>query len=566
MQTIKPNKLVQPFSALIDKYGRSGLVSSILNREATACGLTKPGDLKVISNRLGWVDVFEQMLEEKDRFEQFVASIQKDNICHLLILGMGGSSLAPEMYGQIFGCKSFLKSYQIVDTTSPTAIEKIDHDIDFTRALLIVASKSGTTVETISQFRHFYKIVKEKRPLKVGRYFAAITDQGSALYNIGQRNRFREMFINRSDIGGRYSALSYFGLVPALFTRLNISKFLHEAQVQAGVMQSQSDRCDALKLGLVLGLAAKSGMNKLKFYASPRLRPFVAWLEQLIAESTGKNGLGLIPVDDDYDCPGIWQPDWVIVNMTTGNDQSKKAPDSQRNNTTDNPIINIALPDLDSLGGEILKWEMATVIAARVMGVNPFDEPNVTESKKNSMALLTAKKKRGRRGKPVPDPVLVKGKIDIVSVSDSGLDLRRDRGKSQQEMLNIFLERVAKSDYLAILAFIERSTEVEKKMAILRSSICRKFNITVVRGYGPRYLHSTGQLFKGGPQIGHFLILQQEFDRAVEIPRSDFNFTELIRSQAKGDIKALQKRKRPLININLGSDPVSGLHHLSALI
>jgi glucose-6-phosphate isomerase len=561
-QKLNSGSLETVYKSQLDRAHKTGLITEIINKNPAVFRKRDKGHQKIILNRLGWVDVVEEMQAEMRRIDELVQYVRQMGTRHLLVLGMGGSSLGPEVFGKLFGAKSWLKSYTIIDTTAPSQLESIMKTIDLEKSFFIISSKSGATIETISQFRFFFKKMKQLRPLKVGNYFAAITDRGTDLHRMARRNRFQETFINHEDIGGRYSALSFFGLVPAAFTRADLPEIIKHANDFLNIMKDEGSTNDALTLGTLMGCCAKSGCDKLKFITTESIAPFIVWIEQLVAESTGKELKGIIPIEGGANGAGYNPEDCLYINYSMRGDRARSLP-MQKGSVGRLPSIAIEMFDLSTIGAEMLKWEMATTIAATIMGVNPFDEPNVAESKRNMAAILHHK--RGPR-KIIPiDPYTSYDGLDVISISGiKGLERKRNVGA--EEMMQKFLAGIRKGDYLSILCYSEMDDEIEERLTRLRRLIETKYAITTLRGYGPRFLHSTGQLFKGGSQKGHFLIIEREYKTDYEIPGQNISFGRLIKAQAQGDIKALRKRKRPVININLKEDPSAGLDRLCELV
>lgn len=562
-QRIFPGAVRHDYDVHLERGRKDHWVQALINKNPSIFKKQDAAAHKVIVNRLGWIDIIRRMPSELTRLESLVEEVRKSGAVHIFVLGMGGSSLAPEVFGKMFGRRSWLKSYTVVDTTAPSQLATALKAVDLTRSFFIVSSKSGTTIETVSQFRFFFRLVKQLRPLKAGNHFAAVTDEGSELHRMGRRNRFRQIFLNPADIGGRYSALSFFGLVPAAFTKAHLSAVLDGAQHYLHHLESSPDDNEALELGVLMGCAAARGYDKLSCLASPRLTPFVPWIEQLVAESTGKEQTGVIPIDGEslaaWSAPGA---DRTFVSLAmTG--EKHLLPTSALTGKSPAPRAAITLPDPHALGAEMLKWEMATAIAAVVMGVNPFDEPNVSESKKNTTAII----QEGRRHRRVvpPVPLCVSDDIEIIAAADvKGITSRESL--TAAEIMERFLSGAGRGDYFAVLCFAEMTPETEDLLARLRRAIQEKTGIAALRGFGPRYLHSIGQLYKGGAPKGHFLVIEREYPVDFDIPKLSLPFGRLIKAQAQGDIKALAKRKRPVVTVNVKTDPVAGLGHLLSLV
>jgi transaldolase/glucose-6-phosphate isomerase len=562
-QKVFTGALKNEYETYLEKAHNINLIGEIIRKNPGVFNKREKSHQKVIANRLGWIDAIREMPNQLEKIENFVQQVRASGVRHLFVLGMGGSSLCPEVFGKMFDKRKWLKSYTVIDTTAPGMIDSILKKTDLGKSFFIVSSKSGSTIETISQYRFFFKRIKTLRPLKAGDCFAAITDDGSDLHRIARRNRFREIFLNRSDIGGRYSALSFFGLAPGAFTNANLREIVRRAGAFLDLLETKANDNDALTLGTLMGCGANRGFDKLIFRASPRTAPFIPWIEQLVAESTGKEKKGIIPIEGLINgASGGCADDCIYVHYRM---RGERQPAQAAKNVDKNeaPRVVIETEEPHSVGAEMLKWEMATVAASTILGVNPFDEPNVAESKKNTAAII--KTKRSHR-KIAPQPPLPDcGAIDIKSVSDIK-GMRGKRKLTPEEILRKFLDGVNKGDYLSILCYTEMTPEIEERLVELRTAFEKEICAVTLRGYGPRFLHSVGQLYKGGSPKGHFLVLEREYRTDYKIPKLNISFGKLIKAQAEGDIRALKKRKRPLINIGLKNDPVAGLDRLLELV
>ena len=373
-QILHEGGLKNEYDTRIEHVRSLNLVSEIIKKNLEVFGKREKSHQKIILNRLGWIDVVRRMPDRLERIENLVRQVKGAGLKHLFVLGMGGSSLCPEVFGKIFGRRSWLKSYNVVDTTAPGQIEAFLNKTDPKLSFYIVSSKSGSTIETISQFRFFFKKIKELRPLKAGSYFAAVTDEGSDLHRIARRNRFRETFLNAADIGGRYSALSFFGLVPGGFTKASLKDIVKSAGEFLEQLESSGNDNDALSLGVFMGVGALNGMDKVTFRASSTMKPFVAWVEQLVAESTGKEKKGIVPIEGEpaegfLDCAD----DRIYVYYHLKGDPYPADFVKPKGNSK-YPTVTIELDNPHALGAEILKWEMATTIASVVIGVNPGNQ------------------------------------------------------------------------------------------------------------------------------------------------------------------------------------------------
>jgi len=561
-QLLYPGNLKKSFETRLEKAGKSDLVSGILRKNPVVFRKKEKAHQKLIASRLGWIEIAREMQDEVDRIEQFVKDVKDDGLKHFLLLGMGGSSLGPEVWQKVFGPASWLKSFHIADTTVPTTLKKITESVDLRTTFVVISSKSGTTMETLAQYRYFFRLIKDLRPLKAGTNFGAITDDGSEVHRISRRNRFRELFLNREDIGGRFSALSYFGLVPAAFTKANLKNIVGGAVEFLNDMETNPTSNAALELGAFLAAGAMDNFDKLHLQATPELAPFISWIEQLIAESTGKDEKGILPVNSGSNNDCFSKADdrlYVYFNL-----KGKRLPAHvQSFNRSRTPAVVIELADPHALGAEMLKWEMAVSVASAIMGVNPFDEPNVAESKKNTLAVLDAKK--GRRI-IVPDPPLCTLEEIIFEFDTDVPGIDRRRNISADEIMPKFVEGLKKGDYVSLLCYGEKNNEVDKRLTKVRDLLEKHDCITVHQGYGPRYLHSVGQFHKGGRQNGHFLVFEQEYQEELDIPKLNISFNRLISAQAEGDIKALRKRNRPVVHVKLRTDPIKGLDKFIELL
>jgi len=453
---------------------------------------------------LFWLRVFaDEVRQEFDR---------------VVLLGMGGSSLAPEVLWRTFGWQDGYPALHMLDSTVPGAVQNVDGGGDLSGTLFIVASKSGTTLETMSFFRHFWK-----RTGGDGRQFVAITDPGTSLERLGNEKSFRRVFRNPPDIGGRYSALSLFGLVPAALLGIEVVTLLERAQAMAHRCSpdgSVEDNPGAV-LGAMMAEAALAGRDKLSFVLSPGVSSFGLWVEQLVAESTGKNDKGIIPVVcEPPDAQLRCSADRLFIGVSLDDDRSEAFDRKLQAIETDgSPLTRIELADPYDLGAEFFRWEFATAVAGAVLGVNPFDQPNVAESKENTKRVLAG------GGSPT------------------------EHAGPRRSRVGSLLEGVQQGDYVSIQAFMPPSEENDDRLAALCAALRDRVDAAVTLGYGPRYLHSTGQLHKGGPKTGHFFQVVVPVENDLGIPEADYSFGRLMAAQAQGDYEALRTRRRPIIRV-----------------
>jgi len=482
-----------------------------------------------IRNRLGWLTLHETMAVRRAELEAFGQEVRARGYQRAVLIGMGGSSLAPEVLQATFGAAPGRLELSVLDTTDPASILAVERTLDLERTLFIVSSKSGTTLETISLYRYFAAKV---RALSGGALenFIAITDPGTPLEEMSSEQRFWRCFLNAPDVGGRYSALSYVGLVPAAIIGVDIRLLLESAR--------KLDPRAGVGLGAALAELAGNRRDKITFLPGG-LPGFGAWAEQLIAESTGKDGKGLIPVDGEpLGRPEVYGDDRVFVRMRAAHRPDGLDGEVQALETAGHPVITIEVPDAYDLGAEFLRWEIATATAGALLGVNPFDEPNVQEAKDATAAILA----QGSLDPDIGGETLTPHNGPLVVAAAQGAPPR---------------------SYFAIQAFIQRKPENDELLARMRASVRFPTRLATTSGYGPRYLHSTGQLHKGGPDGAVFLQLTvDDPEEELPIPEAAYSFSRLKRAQALGDFRALQSRGRRVMRLHLGADATAGLTRL----
>ena len=484
-------------------------------KDASLWRQDKPGE-RVIKNRLGWLNVVADMQAKADEIIAFAEEVK--GFKHAVLIGMGGSSLCPEVSRVTFGVKDGYPDLMVFDSTVPETVLKLEKRINPADTLFIVSTKTGETIETLSAYRYF----REKAQ---GKQFVAITDPDSEIeeevYEVG----FRGIFSNPPDIGGRFSALSYFGLVPAAIIGADIKLLLSRAasMMELSGPQVKPSENPGVILGTIMAELALMGRDKLVLSLSPKIRSLGAWIEQLVAESTGKHGTGILPIDADY-----FGDDALTICV-----KLKDEPDPAKND----PHVRINLDDVYDLGGEYFRWELATAVASALLGVNAFDQPNVLEAKDNTNELLRKS-----------------------SISDFGSRI------ADWEELPAFLAQCRPGDYLALMAFLDKSDEADSLLQRIQCRIQQSSKAPVTLGYGPRFLHSTGQFHKGGPNNGLFIQLTADDTEDVPIPGRKYTFGIVKQAQAMGDAIALKSKGRPFIRLHLGSDVIGGLQSVLDLI
>jgi len=496
-----------------------------------------PGKRQEIHDRLGWLDVADKMLERAADFRDLAR--QGRRFTDVVLLGMGGSSLCPDVLRNTFGAAKGHPKMHVLDTTDPATILGVRARIRLPKTLFIVASKSGETTETLSHLAYFWEQTKGN-----GKQFAAITDPGTSLEKLARERRFRWVFTNPPDIGGRYSALSYFGLVPGALIGVNVTEMLERAvEMEHSCADSVPvDKNPGVWLGAVMGTLAAQGRNKVTIIASPEIATFGYWVEQLLAESTGKEGKGLVPIEGEpVGKPAAYGPDRLFVHIRMDSDAPHRGVRALEK--AGQPVVTLTLRDKLDLGGEFLRWEIATAIAGAILGIDAFDQPNVQESKDNTKRVLGEFEKKGR-----------------LPAAES---LAASRSRSALQGL---LKKAKKGSYFAVMAYTARTTASESAIGAIRSAVRDKTQLATTAGYGPRFLHSTGQLHKGGPKTGLFLQIVQQDAKDVPIPGEPYSFSVLKQAQSLGDLKSLTSRRLPVVRVTLGRDPVAGWRALTTAV
>lgn len=509
-----------------------------------------------IKQALGWMHAPEKMEKNLGELLVFARDIQEAGFRHVVHMGMGGSSLAPMVFQRTFSPGEHGLPLTVLDTTDPGTISDTEKNLSVKDTLFIVASKSGTTTEPLDFYEYFYTKVETFKKDTAGENFVAITDPGTPLADMARQRGFRKVFLNYSDVGGRYSALTYFGLVPAALMGLDVQRILARALCMRHACDADVSvrKNPGIRLGAALGELARHGRDKVTFVVPQEFFTLGMWLEQLLAESTGKSGTGLLPVaGEPIDDPSVYGKDRVFAYFrlkNTSDSDVKKTVEALEN--TGQPVIVITMDDPLDLSQEFFRWEIATATAGMILGINPFNQPNVQESKDNTKQLLEILKKEGKLPEEsadlIEEPLRLYGSQKAQNVTGA---------------LSRFFEQAKAGDYLAILAYIPETEAADKLLTRMRVQIRRQFRIATTHGYGPRYLHSTGQLHKGGSNTGLFLMLTADDPDDMRIPEREYSFGILKQAQASGDLQALQKHGRRVLRIHLGPKVEVGLNRLS---
>jgi transaldolase / glucose-6-phosphate isomerase len=498
-----------------------------------------------ITDRLGWLTIATRMRAELPAIQSLVDDVREAGYTEALLLGMGGSSLAPEVFRRTFGVATEHLDLAVLDSTDPAAVSAHAQRLDPARTLFIVSTKSGGTVETFSFFRYFYRwTVRALGAAAAGAHFIAITDPGSGLVDTAKRYNFRATFLNDPNIGGRYSALSHFGLVPAALIGVDLTQLLDRATA------AERETEPGAKLGVILGELAARRTDKVTFVLSPSIAAFAGWAEQLLAESTGKEGKGIVPIaDEPLGAPGVYGEDRLFVHLRVGNDATNDAAlDALR--SAKYPVVRIDLSDAYDLGGQFFLWELATAVAGWRLGINPFDQPNVESAKVLTRELVKAYETSGSLP-PLPATAHGDG-LTVYTAGEKGT-----AGKSARELVHDFLKRARPGDYVALQAYVEPTLVMSAALRKLRIAIRDTFRVATTVGYGPRFLHSTGQLHKGDG--GHSMFLQIVTPApAADVPIPDtadgdashIAFGLLKVAQSLGDRQALLDRGRRVLRVD----------------
>lgn len=504
-----------------------------------------PDNIKVINNSLGWLSVADEMIGVVSELVQFAASIRERGFRHVMVCGMGGSSLCPEVLARTFGPRPGFPELLVLDSTDPDVIAAFKQRIDIERCLFVIASKSGSTTEPNVFYKFWYDQLS-KRSDKPGDNFIAITDPGSPLVETAAELKFQRTFLNQSDIGGRYSALSYFGMLPAALMGLDVHKLLDRARQAA---QSSEYEKNALQLGAVMGECALAGRDKLTLVGDPSLETLGLWIEQLVAESTGKEGKGILPVNGELlGAPEVYGDDRLFVSISLDNVGEETRTKLDALAAAGHPVVHRQLDHTYDLGAEFFEWEFATACAGWCLGINPFDQPNVQEAKDATKELLSSFERRGRL-----DEHTVVAADDLLTIYGE----HEQEMKSVSEVLREHLASVKPGDYIAFLNYIEETPEIDREFQELRTRLRDTTRCAVTIGYGPRFLHSTGQLHKGGPDTGVFFQIIANDQTDFAIPGESYTFSILKQAQALGDFRALAKRGRRVIGIETRNIPAA---------
>ena len=553
-----PDKLESDVDASLQDWKKRGKVKRLWQKDASLWTGTDE------DKWLGWLDVTEQQIENVDALKEIAADIKKAGYRNALLLGMGGSSLCPEVLRLTFGKAAGYPDLHVLDSTDPAQIKATEEIVDLNSTLCIVSSKSGSTLEPNIYKQYFFDRVKAKVGEKeVGNRFIAITDPSSKMQRVAEKDKFRKIFMGVPSIGGRYSALSNFGMVPGAVMGIDILKLLKNTKTMVDACDEDTDAVTnpGVILGTILGIAANQGRDKMTIITSPGIFDLGAWLEQLLAESTGKSGKGIIPVDRERLAnPDTYGDDRVFAYLRLESDSDKEqsaAVDALAK--AGHPVIRIVLPDIYDLGQEFFRWEIATAVAGSLIGINAFNQPDVEASKVETRNLTTEYESTGKL--PPESPFFTGDGAKLYADRTNAAALKG--GATLADFLKKHLARIGAGDYFGVLGYITMNEAHEEALQTIRLAVRDNKKVATVLGFGPRFLHSTGQAYKGGPNTGVFL--QITCDDAVDIlvPGQKYTFGVVKAAQARGDFAVLAQRGRRALRVHLGKDVAAGLATLT---
>ena len=556
-----PANLATAVTTALNDWKSNNKVARLWQKDASLWSGTDEG------NWLGWVSITDEQIANIDALKQFATEVKKRKFKHAILLGMGGSSLCPEVMRMTFGKISGFPEMHVLDSTDPAQIKAIEKKLDLKKTLCIVSSKSGSTLEPNIFKQYFFERVKAKvGTSEVGSHFIAVTDPGSKMQQVAESDKFWKIFPGVPSIGGRYSALSNFGMVPAAAMGLDVAKFLkttHEMVVACGA-SSVADKNPGVILGAIMGAAANQGRDKLTIITSPGIFDLGAWLEQLLAESTGKIGKGIIPVDREKVAkPASYGNDRVFAYLRLAS-KPNKAQDAAvaALEKAGHPVVRITLPNIHTIGQEFFRWEIATAVAGSIIGINAFNQPDVEASKIETRKLTSEYEATGHL--PAESPFFEGAGVKLFADDKNTAALKG--GAKLVDVLKAHLARAGAGDYFAVLGYVTMNAENEKVLQEFRHVVRDKKKVATCLGFGPRFLHSTGQAYKGGPNSGVFLQITCDDASDLPVPGQKYTFGVVKAAQARGDFNVLSERGRRALRVHLGKNLKSGLKALSKAV
>ena len=556
-----PKDLAGAVAAAIDDWKRNNKVQRLWQKDASLWTNTDE------ASWLGWLPIVDEQIANIAPLKEIAADVKKAKFKHALLLGMGGSSLCPEVLRMTYGKIPGFPELHVLDSTDPAQVKAVENKVDLSKTLCIVSSKSGSTLEPNIFKQYFYERVKAKVGEKeVGSRFLAVTDPGSKMQRVAEADKFRRIFPGVPSIGGRYSAISNFGMVPAAVMGLDVAKFLKNTSemVKACGASSSADVNPGAILGIILGVAANHGRDKITFITSPGISDLGAWLEQLIAESTGKIGKGIIPVDrEKLGKPAVYGNDRVFayLRLATKPNQAQDAAVAALEKAG-HPVVRISLPNTYTLGQEMFRWEIATAVAGSVLNINTFNQPDVEASKIETRKLTDEYEANGHL--PPESPFFEGQGVKLYADEKNAAPLKG--GAKLADVLKAHLGRIKPNDYFAVLGYLLMDAANEKTLQGIRHAVRDKKKVATCLGFGPRFLHSTGQAYKGGPNSGVFLQITCDDAKDLPVPGQKYTFGVVKAAQARGDFNVLAERGRRALRVHLGKNVKSGLATLAKAV
>lgn len=564
-QTFALGRYAADVQKAIDDWTASGKVARLWKKD-------KPLWSNADEDRwLGWLDIVDVQLADLGPLEKATADARSSGAKHVVVLGMGGSSLCPEVMARTFGTKPGYPQLLVLDSTVPAQVRTLDAKLDPTTTLFIVASKSGSTIEPNSFKQFFFERTAKTAGIDhAGTRFIAVTDPGTHMQRVAEGDKFRAIYYGKPDIGGRFSALSNFGMIPAACSGIDVPAFLRttHAMVKACGADVPASANPGVQLGLLLGTLAKAGRDKLTVIASPGIAALGCWLEQLLAESTGKKGIGIVPVDGErVGAPNKYGDDRVFAySRLVGGADAAQDDAVAALKAAGHPVVTIDVPSTMHIGQEFYRWEIATAAAGAVMGINPFDQPDVESAKIAAKSLMAAFESTGKL--PEETPITTDRGLKLFTDDKNAAALRSAAGglTDAAAVIKAFIGRIGAGDYFAVNAYVEMNDANDAEIQPLRHAVRDAKRVATTVGYGPRFLHSTGQLHKGGANNGVFLQITCDDATALPIPGQKYDFGVLKSAQAQGDFAVLAERGRRILRVHLGTDVKAGLKTVRELV
>ena len=560
-----PPDLATAVQQVLDDWQNTGRMESLWGRDASVWTGSDE------AHWLGWLTIAKESLDQLGELQVFAQEVATSGIRHVVLLGMGGSSMAPEVMRDTYGSGAGYPSLEVLDSTDPAQVRAVENAVDLQHTLFIVASKSGSTLEpNILKAYFFQRMVDTIGAAQAASHFVAITDPDSSLDVNASDEGFKRIFHGEPDVGGRFSALSNFGIVPAALIGVDCRRFLESTLDMVAACEADQPVAEnpGAVLGCIMGVAASVGRDKLTIIAGPQLASIGAWLEQLVAESTGKQGTGVIPVDGEpTGAPDVYGGDrmFVYISLDGAADPQQEQAVTQLEDAGQ-AVVRISLPDVYCLGQEMFRWEVATAVAGSVLNVNPFDQPDVEASKIETRKITEAYE----AGEALPEEPLLAGD-DVLALYTDGRNAAELRAACGDEVtvanvIKAHLDRIVPGDYLALLAYLQRDAANTSRLQEIRLATRDAGKVATCLGFGPRFLHSTGQAYKGGPNSGVFLQLTADPVEDLPVPGHKYTFGLVEAAQARGDFEVLAERERRVLRVHLGSDVAAGLERLGELM